>query len=59
MQAETMPAGRENGRLQLENEFVGQPGAIGKKARHAPHRRGQALIGVQSQADVKRACEHG
>jgi len=59
MQAETMAAGRKNGGLQLEDQFVIQAGVVGKKARHTAHRGGQALIAVHAQAEVEGAGGHG
>ena len=59
MQAEAMAAGRKNGGLQLEDNFIGQAGVVSKKARHTAHRGGQALIGVHAQAEVKGAGGHG
>ena len=59
MQAKTMAAGRKNGGLQFEDKLVGQAGVVSKKARHAAHRGGQALIGVHAQAEVKGAGGHG
>jgi len=53
MQAETMAADRKNGGLQFEDKLVGQAGIVGKKARHAAHCGGQALIGVHAQAEVE------
>ena len=59
MQAETMAAGGKNGGLQFEDQFVGQPGVVRKKARYTAHRGGQALVGVHAQAEVEGVGGHG
>lgn len=59
MQAKTMAADRKYGGLQLKDKFVGQPGVVGKKARHTAHRGGQAFIGVHAQAEVEGVRGHG